>query len=385
VPDVSFSVDSTQKLGGSWSLYPLWTFCQCFCLALSCSDNLSYKILLTIIIRETRSKNSNSFLQHKLNMASSTIGMRSTKQEESSTDRTSRLSHHTTRPRSRQEGRRSRDDFRRPTKLAADEEEQQEECFEILYFREVQGCSTRSFEDFSCSNDHDSSDCTLNDSLGDFGFDHHEDDDTNNDNKEEDEALKELKRKIKKTRKALEKEKLVADGGMKAKNKSSKKSKQGGASSPPSSTIVAEEEPRRRRRNIVRKNKLSRPRDDDDCHGDDDSRPPRPDNMNKKNTILIVNRSATNRSEMSQLIKDLRKDRERAERDREIALRLKHEMQTFDVILAEKAGGAKETFAACSETMAEVQYLLSKLAAARLVLQSASVTPPNKPKFSSAA
>jgi transposase len=92
--------------------------------------------------------------------------------------------------------------------------------------------------------------------------------------------------------------------------------------------------------------------------GDDDS------HDNEKNAI-IVNRSATNRSEMSQLTKDLRKDRERAERDRAITLRLKHEMQTFDVILAEKAGG-KETFAVvCSETMPEgVQHLLSKLAAA---------------------
>ena len=74
------------------------------------------------------------------------------------------------------------------------------------------------------------------------------------------------------------------------------------------------------------------------------------------------------------------------ERDRAITLRLKHEMQTFDVILDHKGGGGKETFAVvCSETISEgVQHLLSKLAAARL-LQSASVTLLGKPTFSSAA
>jgi hypothetical protein len=104
--------------------------------------------------------------------------------------------------------------------------------------------------------------------------------------------------------------------------------------------------------------------------------------MKNDNIHIVNNRSATNRSEMSQLIKALGKDRERADRDREIALRLKHEMETLDIILAEKTGGAKETFAACSETMSEVQYLLSKTTV-RILQRSAS--PPGKSMFSRAA
>ena len=311
------------------------------------------------------------------------------------TDGTSRPSHLSI-PQSRQESSsrdRGDDDCHQPrTKLAAqdkNEEQREDEClFEILYFREFNGSSTRSFEDFSCSDGHNSGDCTLEDSLGDFGFDLHEDDTNNDKSKEEHEACKELMRKIKKTRKALKKEKqtMVAEDKEKTKKKSTRKIQKKGASMPSSTFPAAEEEEPRTPRS-VRKNQPSPLHGNDDCRGNhEDSRPPRrPDHMSKMkndNIHIVNNRSATNRSEMSQLIKALGKDRERADRDREIALRLKHEMETLDIILAEKTGGAKETFAACSETMSEVQYLLSKTTV-RILQRSAS--PPGKSMFSRAA
>jgi hypothetical protein len=250
-----------------------------------------------------------------------------------------------------------------------------EECFEILYSAEVPGISTRSFEEFSSSSyDPDWIDYTSKDGfLGDFGFFDTKLDEINmnNDSRGEHVELKELKRNSKKTRKSLKEEKEMASRGKM--NKSLQKSMQdGGATSVPSSPIAKPKngEPRRRRRQnmIYNDNSLSSPRRDvHACHGEDDSRPPRPEqndikNKTRRDISPILDRSASNRSEMSQLIKKLRKDRERAERDREIALRLKQEMQTYDVNLLE----AKQMIAPATDTISEVQYRLSKLEAARL-------------------
>ena len=95
------------------------------------------------------------------------------------------------------------------------------------------------------------------------------------------------------------------------------------------------------------------------------------DAREKNASFILSHRSAINRKEMLQLIKDLCKDREQAERDRQIAIQIIHEIQAFDEIVSKKVGGVQETFAACSETMAEIHFLLSTLREDRVLKSTA--------------
>ncbi len=172
-----------------------------------------------------------------------------------------------------------------------DENSSHSDFFEVLYLRPEGGANhrSRSFEDFPYDIP---SDRTLNECIGDFGYD---DEKPKKGNKGANRGVKKSETESPKIKLGNEPLTLVKEGG----------------------------------RSLTRHLKQDR------------TRPP----VSPK-----IRKSSRNRNEMSRLIKDIRKDREKAERECEMALRLKRELNAFDAVLTKKAG-KHEAYTVCAESI----------------------------------
>ena len=167
--------------------------------------------------------------------------------------------------------------------------------FEVLYSREMQGGSTRSFESFSCDF---SSEDSLHDSLGDFGYD--------------EARITDQKKKSKKKSRSDKCTTLLT------KRDPTLKSKKPSKASTKSSSSSLEHEPKRQ---TVSPKLRREPAfvDDESLHHSD--------------------------NDVYTLINDI--------------LGLQHELSTFDIGV--ENGETNETYTVCAQTMAEVQGIFSKL------------------------
>ena len=171
--------------------------------------------------------------------------------------------------------------------------------FEVIYSREMQGKSTRSFESFTCDF---ASEDSLHDSLGDFGYD--DDDDA---------RITDQKKKSKKKSRNENETKVSTKKDSKFKlKKPSKRSMHVSLSS-------LEHELKRQ---------IELP-------------------MNRRETELVDDESLLpSDNDVAALINDI--------------LGLQHELSTLDIDVIE-SGEINKTFTVCAQTMAEVQGIFSKL------------------------
>jgi len=186
--------------------------------------------------------------------------------------------------------------------------------FQVLYSKEMQGSSNRSFSDFSCDLTIAS---TLDDSLGDFGYD----------------EITKIERK------------------KKSKDKSS------------------------RNVNSAKKashhKKLSKKIEDKLPLGN-----------NSRNTISLKQVQEEESQSMSlhhiavaQLIEELRKDCERAEKDLRFAVLLQHELNNVDALLSVQTKKASNVD--CKEKIAHIEYLLEKVTSTRRLQPPTTQKPEN--------